>query len=298
MADGQIDIESMAPHPTQTYHTKSYDRIDPAKSTFEGKAKTVLITAGATGVGFETSKAFAQTGVERIIIVSRRAEPQQKAKAVLEADFPGLSVECVQASVTDYPKITQILKDAGDINVLVMSHAIAHDVSVPSRDMPIEQLQDCYATNVIASAHLTQQYLQQPMPAAGTKTIVHISTAATHIVIPQQSGYGPSKMAFSRMLGSYFAAEQNVEKDGVRMFSFHPGAFYTEAAASLGIPENAMEWEDIKMPAHFAVWLASREADFLHGRFLWAHWDVDDMMATFPERIAKEPEFLKFGIHA
>lgn len=46
-----------------------------------------------------------------------------------------------------------------------------------------------------------------------------------------------------------------------------------------------MEWVDIHLPAHFAVWLASPEADFLHGRFLWAHWDVEQMIQDFPARI-------------
>jgi hypothetical protein len=27
------------------------------------------------------------------------------------------------------------------------------------------------------------------------------------------------------------------------------------------------------------VWLASDEADFLSGRFLWASWDVDELIA-------------------
>ena len=57
-----------------------------------------------------------------------------------------------------------------------------------------------------------------------------------------------------------------------------------------------MEWEDIQLPAHFAVWLASPEADFLHGRFVWAHWDVDEMIDSFPTRLAREPNFLRFDV--
>lgn len=33
------------------------------------------------------------------------------------------------------------------------------------------------------------------------------------------------------------------------------------------------------MPAHFNVWLASAEAKFLKGRFLYANWDVDELKA-------------------
>lgn len=68
--------------------------------------------------------------------------------------------------------------------------------------------------------------------------------------------------------------------------------------ACSGIPKNAFDWDHILLPAHFAVWLASGEADFLHGRFLWAHWDVDEMIEKFPARIEKEPQFLKFGLTA
>lgn len=49
------------------------------------------------------------------------------------------------------------------------------------------------------------------------------------------------------------------------------GAFLTSMARSVGFDENSFggNWEDIRLPGHFAVWLASREADFLHGRFVW-----------------------------
>lgn len=232
MKDTKIDLESLVPKITKTHHTKTYPRIDPTKSTFSGAGKTVLVTAGATGIGYEISKAFAQTGVSRIIIVSRRAEPQQKAKAALEAEFPSTTVQGVQASVTDYPKITQVLQDAGTIDVLVICHAVGHNFAIPSKDLPLQELQDSFDTNTVAPFHLTQQYLHLPVPASGTKTLIHVGSAAAHVVIPSQIGYGPSKTAFSRMLGSYLASESSVEKDGVRMFSYHPGAFYTDAAAA------------------------------------------------------------------
>lgn len=45
-----------------------------------------------------------------------------------------------------------------------------------------------------------------------------------------------------------------------------------------------------------AVWAASREAEYLHGRFVWANWDVDEVKRVLGEQIAKEPNFLKVGI--
>lgn len=45
-----------------------------------------------------------------------------------------------------------------------------------------------------------------------------------------------------------------------------------------------------------AVWSASREAEHLHGRFVWANWDVDEVKAVLGKQIAAEPNFLKVGI--
>lgn len=37
------------------------------------------------------------------------------------------------------------------------------------------------------------------------------------------------------------------------------------------------------LPGQFCVWLASPEAEFLRSRFVWANWDVDELMARKEE---------------
>jgi hypothetical protein len=39
----------------------------------------------------------------------------------------------------------------------------------------------------------------------------------------------------------------------------------------------------VSLPASFNVWLASPEAKFLKGRFLWTNWDVDELKAQAKE---------------
>jgi hypothetical protein len=48
------------------------------------------------------------------------------------------------------------------------------------------------------------------------------------------------------------------------------------------------------LPAAFAVWASSKQAHFLHGRFVWGNWDVVELM----ERKAEfaDPGFLKLGL--
>ena len=35
----------------------------------------------------------------------------------------------------------------------------------------------------------------------------------------------------------------------------------------------------VSLPANFMLWLASPEARFLRGKFLWSNWDVDELKA-------------------
>ena len=46
--------------------------------------------------------------------------------------------------------------------------------------------------------------------------------------------------------------------------------------------------ELVSLPASFNVWLASPEARFLKGKFLWANWDVDELKAKAKEIEASE----------
>lgn len=45
------------------------------------------------------------------------------------------------------------------------------------------------------------------------------------------------------------------------------------------------------LPGDFAVWLASPEARFLAGKFVWAQWDVDELL-SMKERMAANPALL------
>jgi hypothetical protein len=44
----------------------------------------------------------------------------------------------------------------------------------------------------------------------------------------------------------------------------------------------------VSLPGTFHVWLASPEAHFLKGRFLWANWDVEELKANAKEIEASE----------
>lgn len=51
----------------------------------------------------------------------------------------------------------------------------------------------------------------------------------------------------------------------------------------------------VKLPGDFAVWLASSEADFLNGRYVWAAWDVDEMIAM-KQKVVSDPSLLTMAL--
>lgn len=45
------------------------------------------------------------------------------------------------------------------------------------------------------------------------------------------------------------------------------------------------------------MWAASPEAEKLHGRFVWAHWDVNELLSGAAlKRIQDEEDYLKIGV--
>ncbi|KAF9060515.1 hypothetical protein BDP27DRAFT_1407085 [Rhodocollybia butyracea] len=53
---------------------------------------------------------------------------------------------------------------------------------------------------------------------------------------------------------------------------------YSEGAAKL-FGKSGFKWDSFALPADFSVWAASPEAYRLHGRYVWPHWDVNELRA-------------------
>ena len=170
---------SALPRPTKTYRTQTYDRISKHHN-FNGAGKTVLVTGGAQGVGLSICKAFASTGVKRVVIVSRSRKPQEEAKADIERVYPGVEVLTFQADVTDNAAMVKILQEVATIDVLVLNAVIAHRRAVAT-EITEEEMHDAFEVNTIAPFNLVKAYMATPMPEGGEKVVLNVSAGAVSL---------------------------------------------------------------------------------------------------------------------
>ncbi|KAG6358767.1 hypothetical protein INS49_012286 [Diaporthe citri] len=299
-----MHIFESIPRPVKTYHSKTYDRIAKDHG-FHGEGKTVLITGGSSGVGYSIAQAFAAAGAARVAIVSRSPGPQAGAKAALEAANPAVTILAYQACVTDASRMEEILRDLGTVDVLVLGAAAVHRRARAVEITP-EEVRDAFATNVVALFELTKAFLALPPPGpGGGRTIINISSAGAQVSGARRVGYGPSKAAAAQVLQHFASDARQVQgqgqvrgggggNEGAKIVSFHPGAFYTPTVAE-HFAADEVKWDSLDLPAHFALWLAGSESGFLHGRHVWANWDVDELVAL-KDRLATDPHFLTIGL--
>lgn len=106
-----------------------------------------------------------------------------------------------------------ILHELGTLDVLVLNAAVAHS-RVDATEVTLEQMEDAFDINTIAAFNLTKAYLALPMAISGKKTIIHISTAAAHMVTSMRVGYGTSKAAGVQIMQQFaqqYKDDQNVQ---------------------------------------------------------------------------------------
>ncbi|KAK5055098.1 hypothetical protein LTR84_012846 [Exophiala bonariae] len=275
------------PSPTSTWRTGVYPSISPTRPELSAKGKTVVITGGGTGIGAETARYFAEAGASLIALLGRREQPLQDTKAAIEGEFPNVKVVVSSTDITNKVEVENAFaKVVGDkkIDVLVSNAAmIGPQEAVGEADDT--KLLDAVSQNLSGSLYIAQAFLHH---AAADAVAIDVSSSAAHMnFLPRFAAYSVSKMAVFRLWDSVAFAHPELS-----VYHVQPGVVDTamnrESAASIKGLEHLIQKDDVSLPAGFHVWLASPEARFLKGRFLWANWDVDELMAQAKDLGASE----------
>jgi NAD(P)-dependent dehydrogenase (short-subunit alcohol dehydrogenase family) len=142
--------------------------------------------------------------------------------------------------------------------------------------------------------------------------MIYVSSGAVHFHPAPHRAYASDKMAATNL---FLHLAEEFQPEQAQIIAFHPGSVLTAVGKAMGLDENSLPWDNGKtfsssqnfnrslipsatienLPADFSVWLSTKAASFLHGRFVWANWDVDELVAMKP-KIQSEPGFLKMGL--
>lgn len=257
----------------------------------------IITGGGSTGIGGETARYYAEAGASRIALVGRREQPLLENKAWIAESYPATEVITMTADVTqkgDMDAAFSKFAQRSKIDVLIHAAAIIGPKDGIT-DVEGKEFLDPIQTNLAGSLYVAQAFVRNAAPDA---VAVAINSFGAHLSLNSLfSSYCVAKMAVYRLWDMVALTHPNLS-----VFHTQPGVILTEmnlrtggAASFKDIKTDDGEWWSdkdfdaeanarvVSLPASVNLWLASPEARFLKGKFIWCNWDIEELKARAEE---------------
>ncbi len=183
------------------------------------KDKVVLVTGGASGIGFAIAQAFSAIG-SKVVVVGR-----DRAKLNLAKKKLGRKSEAISFDLNEINRIQGLVEmvreSVGEVDVLVNNAGI--NLKKDALDVSNEEYENVIRTNQTAVFALTRE-VGRYMVARGVGSVIMISSMASHYGIPKVVAYTASKSAIEGMTRA-LAVEWSGRK--VRVNCIAPGFIKT-----------------------------------------------------------------------
>ncbi|KAB8336990.1 hypothetical protein FH972_021294 [Carpinus fangiana] len=280
---------------TNKYHQHVYPSIAPTNFDYSGK--TVLVFGISSVIGQAIARAFIEARADHVVCVNRSPDALHEAMKVLRSTVPEGTADKLSSQICDIADTASVDNlwkqlDSDKVLVDVLALVVA-DIPKGStvNDGGVERAERAFRVNVTGSLRAVQGFASRNTERP--KALLNISSAVTHMSgYPGTGIYAATKIAFGTLLQD-LAAEYKA--DQIQIISMHPGAVLSNAASKAGFDANSLPWDDADLTGHYCVWAASSQAKFLHGRFVWVSWDVDELM-QMKARFEEDVGFLKLGL--
>ncbi|KAN0089695.1 NAD(P)-binding protein [Hyaloscypha variabilis] len=271
------------PSPVLTWHTSTYPALSPHLPTHSLAGKTVLITGGSTGIGLSIAHSIVHASAANLIILGRRPSLLASASESLtpqkgnKTNIFTIPTDVSKKSSVDvaFAKIAELLPNT-KLDILILNAGYFSGLR-PLGTETVEEWQSAFEVNILSPYLMISSFLHV---SPASPKIINISTAIAHLPPFQDfSSYGVTKLGGAKLM-DYFAAEK-----GVWVLNVHPGQVTeTEMAGKAkGLKRLERHIDDGELAGDFVVWCLSEEAAFLKGRFVWANWDVEELVGRKEE---------------
>ncbi|HEX4205650.1 MAG TPA: SDR family oxidoreductase [Ktedonobacteraceae bacterium] len=234
------------------------------------QGKTALVTGATSGIGQAIAEAFVREGA-RVVITGRN---EQRGQVVVDAIHArGGQATFLAADQASVEEVRQLAHEAtavlGPIDILVNNAGVFPFASTAQVDEVT--FDTTIATNVKGPFYLTAALAPQ-MAERGSGKIINITTMVAHVGQPKMALYGATKAALT-LLTKAWATEFG--PNGVNVNAISPGPTRTEGTESMGEGldqlASTLPARRVASPSEIAdaaVYLASDEANFVHGATL------------------------------
>ncbi|OAA60287.1 NAD(P)-binding domain protein [Niveomyces insectorum RCEF 264] len=288
---------------TKACYHNVYPAISPVRSELSQVGQNVLITGGGTNIGKVIAKSFAIASAKTVVIVGRRINVLTSAVAELQqaAEAAGSSTQFLARScdVADSTMVNSLWDFLSaqriHIDVLVLN-AVRFTEPKQLVDLGIDEVWRQFEVNVKGPLHFTERFQKQS--GRGQKFLLNVTTAAMHMLHNSMVATRPS---YSLTKASITYAAQviadSVKPEEIQVISFHPGMIYTDIWKSIGITQDQLPFDTLELAGGLAVWAASKESAFLHGRYIISNWDVDELAeGETKAHLEENPDYLRLAV--
>jgi NAD(P)-dependent dehydrogenase (short-subunit alcohol dehydrogenase family) len=268
----KLDIPEQT-QPEPGLDAKLQPKADHGEQTYRGsdrlKGRRALITGGDSGIGRAVAVAFAREGAD-VAINYLPSEEEDAQEVIKQIEASGRKAVAIPGDISDETFCQHLAQRAaeelGPIDILVNN--AGKQVYVENiEDLPTEQLEKTFATNIFAMFWLTKAVLKR-MPAGGS--IINTASIQAYQPSPGLLDYACTKaaiVAFTHGLGGQLAQK------GIRVNAVAPGPIWTPLQPSHGQPQEkiikfgkATPLGRPGQPAELApayVFLASQESSYI-----------------------------------
>lgn len=211
---------------TMKTNTHGGDNMLLERQNYSRKAllnKTVLITGGGGGIGFEASRAFSYMGAKVIIaeIDTNRGKQSQK---LINNELGNENVDFYQIDLSDEKQIDSlhkyIIENYSRLDVMIHNAAVVPMGAIDT--VPISDWDLSYAVNLRAPVLLTQKFLPSMKNTGGV--IVFIPSAATTPYMSAYEIFKTSQVEFCNSLS------EETSQNNIITYSIAPGFVKTDTA--------------------------------------------------------------------
>jgi len=185
-----------------------------------------LVTGSTKGIGRAIAEALAENGAE-VAINGRKAAEVERAIKDIQGKLPKAKLVAAPGDVASADGVASIIKAAGDVDILVNNAGIFEIRD--AFDIPDEDWQRLFATNVLSGVRLTRHYGPR-MRDKKFGRVVFISSESGVQIPTEMIHYGFTKAADLALMRGF---AQALAASGVTVNAVLPGPTLTEGVAAM-----------------------------------------------------------------